>query len=63
MIENQRGWTIEPTYGGAWIVRDENAYEVAGGMSEQDARHYAKLEAQKRGLPEQTLERLKFDWE
>ena len=63
MPENQLGWTIEATYGGSWIVRDEDGVEVAGGMSQQDARHYAKLEAQKRGLPEQKLERITFDWE
>lgn len=58
-----KGWTIEPTYGGAWIVRDENGKDVAGDMSEYHATLRAKAAAKKIGLPEQELTRIHFDWE
>ena len=58
-----QGWTIEYTYGGSWIVRNKHGDEIAGGMSEQDARHDAKRYAASIGLPEQQLLRIKHDWE
>jgi hypothetical protein len=57
------GWTIETSYGGAWIVRNEHGREVAGGMSQSDARHNAREAADRLGLPEQALRRIYFDWE
>jgi len=63
MNGNQQGWTIEPAYGGSWIVRNREGKDIAGGMSEPDARLNAEKEASKLGLPEQNLQRITLDWE
>jgi len=62
-LSGQQGWTIEYTYGGSWIVRNQFGQEIAGGMSEQDARRNAERQAESLGLPKQELLRIKHDWE
>lgn len=62
-LQSSASWTVELTYGGPWIVHDENGAEVAGGMSEQDARAAAKRIAVRRGLTEVQITRVTADWE
>lgn len=55
-------WTIKKTYGGSWEVFDEHGNDIAGGMSEQDARTDALRYAKKKGLNPPDIIKLKEEF-